>query len=286
MRRFVLLTLILLAIAAQVHAFPVALRDSRGVSVVIKAEPHRIVSLAPSNTEILFALGLGDRIVGVTSADNYPPAARKKTQIAGPNVNVEKVVAQRPDLVIGVGTLQADLLSRLSRLGIPVLSVDPKTLRQTLDAITLIGAATGRSPQARSIRARMESKIAGVKARAAKASSWPRVFVEIWNKPLMTAGPNTFVDEMIRLAGGSNIAHDAKSGYVQFSEEALIARDPQVIITPNGTRAEILARPRWRNLSAVKSRRVIAFNPDLLVRPGPRLADGLEQLERVLHPTK
>jgi iron complex transport system substrate-binding protein len=281
-RKVVVPILLWLMITLSAWSYPVVVKDSRGVSVTIRKEPHRIVSLTPSNTEILFALGVGNRIVGVTSTENYPPAAKKLPVIGDANPSLERILAKKPDLVLGVASLQTELLARLNRMGVTVVSVDPKNFNDVIKSVNLVGKAVGRPRQAALVVQKMKTRLDGVKRRTSKLKKHPRVFVEIWNKPLMTAGPQTFVNEMIRLAGGVNVASDARAGYVQFSEEALLARNPQVIILPCRNRSEVMKRSRWKNVSAVRDGRVYNFNPDLLVRPGPRLVDGLEQLERLM----
>lgn len=284
MRKTLNFTIVLLLLVVNaVFAFPVTVKNVCGKPLILKHPPKRIVSLTPSNTEILFALGLGDRIVGVTSADNYPAAAKKKPKMGKDTLSVERILAAKPDLVIGVQSLQSGILIHLCKMGIPTISVDPKNISQTMDAIRFIGHVTGRDQKALQIVGQMKSKIIHVRKLADRYKQHPRIFVEIWNKPLMTAGPDTFVDEMVGIAGGQNIAHDARKGYVQISEEVVITRNPQIIILPSRNKAEVLKRTRWKHMDAVRNHQVVNFNPDILVRPGPRLADGLVQLEKIFH---
>ncbi|MDI3318045.1 MAG: cobalamin-binding protein [Bacillota bacterium] len=279
--------------AAQAH-FPVTLTDYAGHRVTIAKEPRRIVSFAPSNTEILFALGLGRRLVGVDAYSDYPPQAKSlpKVSATGPQLNysVEKTVALKPDLVLTIrGTQKAD--DQLRQMGIPVLVIQPADLSQVLDSIRLIGRATGAVAPAERLVASMERRIRAVEARAAAipSSERVRVFYEVWNQPLMTAGPGSFIDDLITRAGGINIAHDAKSAWPEFSEEELLARNPQVILLPSSNAAERQAvlggrRPTWARLDAVKNRRVYVIDENLVSRPGPRIVDGLEQIFRLLYP--
>ncbi|MGE5592778.1 MAG: ABC transporter substrate-binding protein [Betaproteobacteria bacterium] len=264
----------------------ITVTDDLGRIVTLPHRPARIVSTAPSNTEILFALGLGDKVVGVTDSCDYPPEAKAKPKVGAVQLNYEKIVAMSPDLVVAVGSLQRQAITRLSELGVTVLAVDPKSIDGVLHAITLIGKATGAQDRAselvRELSGRMKrvaQKLAGL-----AQSERPRVFVEIWGEPLMTAGPGTFVDELVYAAGGWNIAHDAKGEWPEFSAEAVIERDPDVVILTNFNKAEALARRAWQGISAYKAGRVYEVNPDLLVRPGPRLVDGLETLAALLHP--
>ncbi|HHY98088.1 MAG TPA: cobalamin-binding protein [Firmicutes bacterium] len=267
------------------QSFPCTITDDLGRKVKISAPPKRIVSIAPSNTEILYALGVSDKIVGVTTACDYPSQAKQKEKVGGAELNFEKIVALSPDVVFAVASLQKTAIEKLERLGITVVAVDPQTLDDVARAMELIGRASGADPNKvkevvdtfRQRKNRVESSVSK-QARSKKV----RVFVEIWNKPLMTAGPGTFIDEIIRLAGGENIAFDAKNPWPQFSEELVIQRDPEVILLTGNNLEEVMGRATWRNISAVKNRRVYEINPDILVRPGPRLVDGLEEVARCL----
>lgn len=265
---------------------PVTVIDDLGREVILRQTPAKIVSIAPSNTEILFALGLGDKVVGVTDSCDYPEAAKSKPKVGSVELDYEKIVEIAPDLVVAVGSLQRQAIDRLSELGICVLAVDPKTVDGVLHAITLTGKATGAEDRAATLVAELSRRIEAVTAKVSSigASARPRVFVEIWNEPLMTAGPGTFVDELISAAGGENIAHDARGEWPQFSAEAVIERDPEVVILTGFNKAEALARPAWQGISAYRSGRVHELHPDLLVRPGPRLVQGLEELAKLLHP--
>ncbi|MEW6227756.1 MAG: cobalamin-binding protein [Bacillota bacterium] len=265
---------------------PMTVIDDLGREVVLRRTPGKIVSIAPSNTEILFALGLGDKVVGVTDSCDYPEAAKSKPKVGSVELDYEKIVEIAPDLVVAVGSLQRQAIDRLSELGVCVLAVDPKTVDGVLAAVTLIGKATGAEDRAAMLVAELSRRIEAVRSKVSSigASARPRVFVEIWNEPLMTAGPGTFVDELISAAGGENIAHDARGAWPQFSAEAVIERDPEVVILTGFNKAEALARPAWQGISAYGSGRVHELHPDLLVRPGPRLVQGLEELAKLLHP--
>lgn len=269
-----------------VKAAPVTITDDLGRKITLPRTPKRIISIAPSNTEILFALGLGDKVIGVTDSCDYPEAAKSKPKVGSVDLNYEKIIEMAPDLVVAVGSLQRQGIERLSMLGITVLAVDPKTINGVLHAIELIGKATDVEDRATTLVAKLSNRIEAVKARVAGAgaSAKPRVFVEIWNDPLMTAGPGTFIDELISAAGGENIAHDARGEWPQFSAEAVIKRDPEVVILTGFNKAEALARPAWQGISAYRLGRVHEVHPDLLVRPGPRLVQGLEELAKILHP--
>lgn len=255
--------------------------------VKVRLPVRTIVSIAPSNTEILFALGLGDRVVGVTEACDYPPEAGSKPKVGHVEMNMEKIVGISPDLVVAVGSMQLPAIETLSGLGIPVVALDPKTLRGVLDSIVLMGRITGTEDKASLLVERLNDEIQGIQLQAAEAvmkEGRPRVFVEIWDDPLMTAGPGTFIDELIRMAGGENVSGDAGMEWPEFSVEAVVQRDPDVIVTVWTDREDVLRRPAWNGLSACRTGRVYKMNPDILTRPGPRLVEGLRDLLKIIHP--
>ena len=252
----------------------------------------RYVSLAPSSTEILFAIGLDKEIVGVSSYCNYPQQARLK-EIVGTfsQPNIEKIVSLKPDIVFCAGIEQAPVAAQLKRLGIKVAVHEPKNIKELLDSIKEIGGLTAKQAQAEELVKKMQQTIQEVNAKAAAIplEQRPWVFVEYWNNPLMTAGPGSFIDELITLAGGRNIAYDAPRAYCNFSPEEVLSRNPGCIILAymvSGDAATTLThRLGWSALSAVKNKRVYSdINPDLLLRPGPRIVEGLRQVHIRLYP--
>lgn len=276
--------LLLLACCACGARHPITVTDGRGKKVSIAHEPKRIVSLTPNNTEILFALGLGERVVGVTTMCDYPPAARKKPKVGDYRTSIEKVVALKPDLVLAHAHLNKQAIPALEKLGQTVIAFDPKTLADLCRDIRTIGLANGRRVQAEAISGRIGAALADVRKAAAKSRTRPKVMVVIQAQPLWVAGPRTFVDEMIRAANARNIARDAKAGFSQFSTEVAVSRDPDVIIVRNGGAKGILDSPIWKRTSAVRDGRLHEFDMNLLVRPGPRLAQGIRNLARALRP--
>ena len=260
-------------------ARPLAIVDQTGVAIKLERAPERIVSLAPSNTEILFSLGLGSKIVGVTTACDFPAEAKAIDKVGDYNINIEAVVAKRPDLVVAVADLQMPVIQKLRELKLKVIAVNPRTLEEVFHAIGVIGDASGAGDVARKIVDGLRARVAAVELKAATipADSRPRVFVEIWNDPLMTAGAGTFVDDLVRRAGGRNIVGHI-DGWPQISPETVISAHTDVIILTCFNRAEVMARREWRKVPAVEEGRVFEIHPDLIVRPGPRLVDGLEAL--------
>jgi iron complex transport system substrate-binding protein len=267
--------------------------DQLGRVVKLDEIPQRIISLAPSNTEILFALGLAERVVAVTSYDNYPPEAKQKPSIGGFSTpNIEKVVALSPDLVLATSIHQKQVIPNLEQRGITVFALAPKTLDEVLEAITLVGKITGEEKAASKLVAEMRTKIKAVtdKTSSLSEAQKPRVFYITWHDPLMTAGAGTLEDELIQKAGGTNVARDL-TGYAGITLEAVIEANPEVMVAGvgMGTGADTplqfaLTEPRLRNTNARLHNRVYAIDTDLTGRAGPRIVDALEQFAQHIHP--
>lgn len=257
--------------------------DDTGRRVEISGQPSRIISLAPSNTEILYALGLGSKVVGVTSFCNYPPEAEEVEKIGDLVPNVEKILALDPDLVIGIRGHE-DVADRLMHAKIPVLLLDPKDFSQVLDDIRLVSKVLGSTQRGEMLCKDMSREVEAVKEEIARsgAGKRPRLFVILDVEGLWTAGPGTFIDELVTMAGGENIARDAKEQYVQYSAEMLIARDPDAIVLTGPNKKDLYDKSALIDLRAVKENKVFEVNPDLVSRPGPRLVEGLKEFARVV----
>lgn len=259
-------------------------KDARGKKVILSEAPQRIISLAPNVTEILYELGLEKQVVGVTDACDYPPQVRKKPRIGGVLLNFEKIISLKPDLAIGVWSLQRKNILQLEKKGIKVFVIDPHSFRDTLESILQIGRLTGREGQAEIVVKRMGQRLESLRNKLKKVRSRPKVlFIVSW-EPLYVAGPGTFIDDALRLAGGRNVVTGAKGSFPALSKEQVILYKPEVLFFTT-REALILAEkdPSWRTTPAIRSRRLYVVNPDLLTRPGPRLIQGIEQLYRFLH---
>ena len=251
----------------------------------------RIVSLAPSVTEVLFRLGAGESLIGATDHCDYPPEAVSIERVGGFGApNVEKVLALRPDLAIAAGLEREEVADVLRRSGIRVLNVQIRSFEELFNATRQIGEAVGKSQQAESVVARMRAELETVAAKNGTAPRQrPRVFVEIGDHPLMTAGGGSFLDDLIARAGGINVAHEISQAYTSVNPEKVIAWNPDIIVVarmgqPGDAAARLAQRIGWADIKAVKNRRVIdGINPDLLFRPGPRLIDGVKALAARLH---
>jgi iron complex transport system substrate-binding protein len=288
-RHFIILLFFLLC-GIEGQGLAATFTDEVGRKVEVKGPPQRIVSVAPSVTEILFALGLGDRLVGVSSYCQFPPEALRKEKVGGYiNPSLEKIVALRPDLVIGIA--EGDLktfVDRLAGLQIPVYITHPKDVSGVLASMENIGRVTFSLESARKITRRMKERIEAVEAKV-RGRPRPRVLHVLNFDPLLSAGKGTFVDDLIRLAGGRNIAEKASGKYPRFSMEEVLAQDPEVIVLASMKSQDPLNEERrqwerWKTLSAVRRGRIVVLDPDLIHRPSPRIVDGLEEMARALHP--
>ncbi len=269
--------------------YPLTIVDSLGRNVTIFKQPERVVSLAPSNTEILFALDLGDKVVGVTEYCNYPLVAQEKEKVGGfSTVSIERVVALEPDLILAAG-IHESIVGDLEGLGLTVVVLDSKNVDDILENIILVGKITGQVGVAEELTASMEHRINAITDKTKDAQK-RKVFYVTWHDPLKTAGPGTITHELIQLAGGSNIADDAKTKYPVYSLEMLIERNPDIIIVSSGhgaggpTVENIGTLLQDRGISAVRNRRIYEIDADLVVRDGPRVVDGLEEMAKCIHP--
>ena len=271
--------------------YPLTVKDDQGTSVSFPARPRHVVSLAPSTTEIAYADGGGDVFVAGTEYDNYPPEAKSKATIKGLKPSLEAITADQPDLVLATTTTASDLVQQLRATHVPVLYLDAKDFPGVYRDLLLVGQVLDGVPAAERVVAGMQAEVAAVTAKVATAPSRPRVFVELdASDPakLYTVGPGSFIDTLVTMSGGTNVAHDAASPYPQLSLEALVADDPQVIILSDAaygtTPAAVAQRAGWSGISAVKEHHVYPIDADLVSRPGPRLADGLAAMARLVHP--
>ena len=274
-------------------AYPLTLTDDAGNEVTLTADPQRIVSLAPSNTEIVCAVGACDELVGVTDFDDYPPEiVDVEDVVVGAQVDVEKVVAAEPDLVLaaGNGLTPDDVIAQLEDLGLTVLILYPETIDEIYADIQLVGEAVDEAEAATAEVERMRDEIAAIGEAVAGAAA-PRVFYEvsIFEGQIYTAGEDSFLASMVELAGGDPITGDAVT--TSIGQEELVAADPQVVLLgdaaydPSITPASVAARPGWGEMAAVADDRVLVMAEDLVItRPGPRITEGLAALARAIHP--
>lgn len=269
-------------------SFPATVTDFQGKAVTIPARPVRIVSIGASNTEYLFALDAGDRVVGVDDFSDEPAAAKSKEKVGGVKPNVEKIVALRPDLVVSL-KISDGSLERIAAQGITVLVVDPRSLADATRTAEVLGTAVG--ADGRGLARRIQDGIDAVRAKAASLKK-KRVFHEVdASDPtkLFSAGPGSFVHDLIELAGGINIAAGTGSPFPQLSPEEIIRQDPEVIVLGDagyGTTVEqVQSRPGWSSITAVRTKRIVPADPSLMHRPGPRLPEAADMYFRIIRDT-
>ena len=276
--------------AVPAATFPIALTDDEGTEVVIESPPQRIVSLTPSSTEILFAIGAGDRVVAkVEDVASFPPESVDIPDVATfAGVDIEQIVDAEADLVIsgGAGLTQGDAVEQLRRADIPVLVVYPTSVDGALAGIRLIGQAIGDPDAAADLADSMRGSIDGLASIAAGADSQPRVFYEIdVTGGIFTPPADSIYGEMLRLAGAEPISGNAS---YSISLEDLVDADPEVILLGDAaygvTAAAVEARPGWEGMTAVEAGRIHPIDDIVVTRPGPRLVDGLVALIRAIHP--
>ncbi|MDI6831553.1 MAG: cobalamin-binding protein [Actinomycetota bacterium] len=272
---------------------PGVFTDDLGREVTLEEAPSRIVSVSPACTEILFALGLGDKVVGVTEYCDYPEEALEKEKIGTfTTPSLEAIVALNPDLVLATGGVQAEVLGRMEELGLTVYAVNPTTFDETLATILEMGEITGTTRRAEEIVTDMNQRAVEVARRVnemeARGKARPRAFFEIYyENNVWTVGKGSIISNLIRLAGGENIGDMESGDYYEFSVEALMSQNPQVYLVGSGSMFEpgdITSRPGWDRMDAVRDGRVYVIEENLLYRTGPRLIDGLEAIHAALYP--
>lgn len=252
----------------------------------------RYISLAPSTTEILFALGLDNEIVGVSSYCNYPQQVKDKVKIGDfSSPNIERIISLKPDYIFCTGLEQAQVIAQLRELDFKVYVADPSTFQELFKSINDIGELTGKIQESAILVKEMQGQIDKITSEVKLIPEDKRikVFIEIWHEPLMTAGKGSFVDELITLAGGVNIAHETLRPYSNYSAEKVISFNPQCIIMAYMDKEPplklISQRFGWDKIDAVKNQRVFNdISPDILLRPGPRITLGLNKLYEKLYP--
>jgi iron complex transport system substrate-binding protein len=275
--------------------------DDTGYTTSLNANPNKIISMAPSTTEIVFALGLDDNVVAVSDYCDYPYnfsawiGAGNMSSIGDFSApNMEAIVDLEPDLILATGGVQAETVGTLRDLGYKVLVLDPSNINGVLANIELVGNATGKTAKAEAIINDITSRIDAVFNKVATAESTTTVYYEVWYDPLFTAGANAWQNELFEKAGGVNVFADQNLDYFQLSDEAVIERNPDVILLPEEGMGmgdpfwvsldDVKSRPGWSSISAVQNDRVFTVDSNTIARAGPRIADIIEDLAEAFHP--
>lgn len=264
--------------------------DDAGTTITLNTTPQRIVSLSPSITEILAALGLLDHVVGVTDVCDYPPEVRNKTRVGGYSaISIEKVAATKPDLIIASDKTSGETISRLREIGFPVIVVAPKNVDHVIRDIRMLGNITGRETQAGDLASSLIRRIDN--ASNARNASSPTVAHVVYIKPLYISGNTTMQNDIITRTGGTNV-FASRNGWGTVSLEEFLLANPDIIIVSGGGGMDaserdvilegFMTNPQYASLSAVKNHHVYAINADIVSRPGPRIADAAEEVSRII----
>ena len=287
-----LLPLVILLETSVSYSNTLRFKDEVGREVIFPFPPKRIVSLAPNITEILFSLGLDEEIVGVSIHCNFPEKAKSRVQVGSYiSLDFEKITSLKPDLIIATGTGNTrDMVDRLEKLGFKTYVIFPKNFDDILQSIAHIGQVVNQDTKARGIIEGMRKRKQRV-VELTRGLPRPKVFIQIGDAPMVTVGKGSFADDLIRIAGGENIAGREKELYPRFGMEEILKRSPEVIVissmNPKGDYQKVLQEwIRWKTIPAVRNGRIHLMDSDLLDRPSPRIIDGLEEMARVLHPER
>ncbi|EIQ6261343.1 ABC transporter substrate-binding protein [Listeria monocytogenes] len=262
----------------------IEVKDATGNTITLEEAPTKIVSLMPSNTEILFALDLGDKVKGVTAYDDYPKEAQKVEKVTSTSVDTEKIIAIKPDLVLGHESMLAtekDAYQLLKDAGINVFVVpDATDLKAAEKSIITVGKLTGKEKEAKEVTDSMEEQKVAIEKKAKELKTSPKVWIEI-SPDLYTVGKGTFMNEMLELAGGTNVV--TESGFIPYNEEKVVELQPDIILSvyPDA-KATIQKRAAWKDIPAVKNDKIYEMDANKLSRPGPRLLEGAADIQAVL----
>lgn len=278
--------------------FSATVVDGLGDEVTIDRLPERIISIAPSQTEIIYALGIQHKLVAVSDSCDYPAEALTKEKVGSSwGINIERVIELEPDLVFVYGEGDLEAVAQMEAAGITVVKYMPESIEEIFSLIEDTGKLTNTSEMAQELidtmTARRDNILEKVKGQPVK-----RVFYQVWDEPLMTAGTGSFIDELIQLAGGENIAADGSGAYPQFSTETLVERDPEIFLAPahmeeamNLSEEEktqlinqIKSRPGYGEITAIQNNEIHLLEPNIVSRPGTRIIDALELIARAIHP--
>ncbi|MBF2599110.1 ABC transporter substrate-binding protein [Listeria seeligeri] len=262
----------------------IEVKDATGETITLKEAPTKIISLMPSNTEILFSLGLGDDVIGVSAYDDYPAETKNIEKVVSTNVDTEKIISLKPDLVLGHESMlsaQKDAYQQLKDAGINLFVVpDATNLKDTEKTITTIGELTGTDKEAKQVTTSMEDQKAAIEKKSKELKTSPKVWIEI-SPDLYTAGKGTFMNEMLELAGGTNIV--TEDGFIPYNEEKVIEQNPDIILSVYPDAKSIIEkRTAWKDITAVKNDQIYEMDANKLSRPGPRLLEGAADIQAVL----
>ena len=274
---------------SQGMCFPVTVKDDRGKEFVFKEMPRRIVSLVPTQTELLFSLGLEKEVVGVTTYCDYPETAKQKEKVGGfAEFDVEKIAALKPDLILSFGSVQREVIEELDKRGLKVFWIYPHTLNEILDSFERVGEITGKAKEAKTLRESVEREVNAIRKTVGSVpdEKRPTVFRVMGIDPLATIGMKNFQSDVFYLAGGRNAFADVEKDYFKVDAQELLKRNPDLVVVcgdnEDESKQKLKDSPAFKNLTAVKKDSVLVIPCDLICRPGPRVAETAKRIARAL----
>ncbi|MDI6601589.1 MAG: ABC transporter substrate-binding protein [Thermoanaerobacteraceae bacterium] len=266
--------------------FPVTITDFMGRQITIEKEPQRIVTLAPSNTEILYELGLDDKIVGVSEYDDFPPQVNEKPKLGGFSTpNIEAVIDVEPDIVIVGSSFGEENAKKLEEAGIPVIVTAPESFEDIYTSYEMIGRITGAGEKANEIVQNIKDGVSEVQKKI-EGKEKPKVyFVVSMGQSNYTAGKGTFIDAVINIAGGENVASDVE-GWKDYSLEKLVEHDPDIIVASKhaGEVDKLADSPGYKETKAAKNGKIFIIDDNIIVRPTSRILEGINEMAKIIHP--
>jgi len=284
---------LLAGVNSQAFSFPVIVTDDRGKEITLTETPRRIVSMAPTHTELLFLLGLEKEVLGVTSYCTYPEAAKQKEKIGGfAEFDIEKIIAADPDLVLSLGTIQLPAVKELEKRGKKVFWIYPRTVSDILASFERVGQLAGKGREAKQLREKLEKNVKAVRDSLGVIpdNKRPTIFRVMGINPPATIGADSFQSDAFYLAGGKNAFGDVQKDFFEVDARELVKRDPDVILICGNdektAKQKLLDNPGYNNLTAVKKGSVLVIPCDLTCRPGPRVIELVERIARYLHHEK
>ena len=271
--------------SSSVFSFPVTVKDESGVKFTALSSPRRIISTMPSNTEILFELGLGKKIIAVSSKCDFPPKTVSLPKVGDITLNAEKIVSLNPDLIVMLYDTQKYQIERLRELSLPVFVINPRNFDQLADSVLRLGRVTGTSKAAETLAGRIKHGVAKASSKN-KKSARPKLLVVLWPSPLITAGKGTFIDDIISRAGARNLGAEVSGAYPSLDFEFVLKEDPGFIVFAGKSYKNMqntLSEKKWQALKAVQDKKVMLVDSDVITRPSPRALTALELISNFVN---
>ncbi len=281
----ILIIFLFVLLVSPVHAKEI--KDFFDRKITIPKDPKRIISLSPATTEILYSVGAEGKIIAVTEDCNFPENAKTKEKIGKfGNISYEKILLLKPDIIFATKDM-GKTLDGLKRYNFPIIATDTQNINDIFDNIETLGKFSNNQSKSKSNVALLKQKLLKINERNLKIKLKPSVFYVVWNDPIMTSSENSFIGDMIKIAGGNNIVKNIKQPFVKYSIESLVSKNPDYLIIPNSTfkKTNLKIFP-WNKLKAVKNNKVIIVDDDRYLRPGPRIIDSIEELQEKLYSKK